>query len=327
VAAPRDVVGTARRRVDHEYRVVGADRGGNLGRHLATDLHPTGRNELRGLAARAREPASHEFGVQPRAPHVENPGPPGSGTVEIGERILQPAMCRLVVRDMLRRRQFVEFGERLERVVDTLDARRLRRLPSARPDGLGEKAGVTETLGVTEILGDVRTEVVSRALGHVVGDVIDVGSWGVVIAHGSTLPVRSRRTTLGGHSCDNLRRILLKEDVTVADADECSIAIAKLAERLRGPDGQRAQGFDRTVSAHITDLGLLFHARLHDGVLDDITAVDAGEGPQAQVRLVMSSDDLLALAAGELSLGSAWLAGRVKVHASFPDLLRLRTML
>ena len=36
---------------------------------------------------------------------------------------------------------------------------------------------------------------------------------------------------------------------------------------------------------------------------------------------------LVSLANGGLSLGSAWLSGRVKVLASLPDLLRLRTMI
>jgi putative sterol carrier protein len=110
----------------------------------------------------------------------------------------------------------------------------------------------------------------------------------------------------------------------VASHDECRAAIAKLATRLSGPGDRRAEGLDRMVSAELSDLGVTFRGHLHDGVLDDITTDD---GPPAQIRLVMSSDDLVKLAGGELSLGSAWLAGRVKVQASLPDLLRLRTMI
>jgi hypothetical protein len=111
----------------------------------------------------------------------------------------------------------------------------------------------------------------------------------------------------------------------VATADECKIAIGQLAARFSRGEGQakRSENLDRTVSATITDLGLQFHGHMHDGVLDDITL---DETPPAQIRLTMTSDDLLALAAGELSLGSAWLGGRLKVHASFPDMLRLRSM-
>jgi hypothetical protein len=119
-----------------------------------------------------------------------------------------------------------------------------------------------------------------------------------------------------------------KEDIAVATPDECKIAIVQLAARFSAGDGRPTDRLDRTVSAMITDLGLLFRGHLHDGVLDDIRdAAGSDEAAPAQIRLSMSSDDLLALAAGELSLGSAWLAGRLKVQASFPDILRLRGML
>jgi hypothetical protein len=111
----------------------------------------------------------------------------------------------------------------------------------------------------------------------------------------------------------------------VATVAECSTAIVELASRLGGPGGdRRADGFDRSVSAEITDLDVTFRGQLHDGVLEDITT---DGGPTAQIRLVLGSDDLLSLAAGRLALGSAWLSGRVKISASFPDLLRLRTLI
>lgn len=110
----------------------------------------------------------------------------------------------------------------------------------------------------------------------------------------------------------------------MASADECKGAIAQLAARLAGPGDSRAEGLDRAVSADVTDLGVVFRGHLHDGVLDDITTA---EGPPADIRLVLSSDDLVLLASGELSLGTAWLSGRVKLKASLGDMLRLRTMI
>jgi hypothetical protein len=109
----------------------------------------------------------------------------------------------------------------------------------------------------------------------------------------------------------------------MATAEQCAAAVRRLAEQFRGSQPQRARGFDRTVSAEITDLGLVYRGHLHDGELEDITS---DVGPRADIRLTMSSDDLLALADGELALGPAWLSGRVKVRASFADLLRLRAM-
>jgi hypothetical protein len=110
----------------------------------------------------------------------------------------------------------------------------------------------------------------------------------------------------------------------VATPDECKAAIAALAARLAGPGDHRADGLDRSVSAEVTDLAVVFRGHLHDGVLDEIST---DEGPPAQIRLILSSDDLVLLAVGELSLGSAWLSGRVKLHASLTDMLRLRTII
>ncbi len=107
----------------------------------------------------------------------------------------------------------------------------------------------------------------------------------------------------------------------MASVDECQVAIGQLAARIGG-DG-RAAGFDRSISATIDDLDVTFRGRLHDGTLDDVTTEP---GPQAQIRMQMSSDDLVAVAAGTLSISQGWLSGRIKVHASLPDLLRLRSM-
>jgi hypothetical protein len=119
-----------------------------------------------------------------------------------------------------------------------------------------------------------------------------------------------------------------KEDLGVATPEECATAVTQLAARLGESEGTQTGGLDRSVSARITDLELVYVGHLHDGVLDDIEVIpDGGDVPKAQLRLAMSSDDLLALAAGELSMGHAWLSGRIKVQASVTDLLRLRTML
>jgi hypothetical protein len=47
---------------------------------------------------------------------------------------------------------------------------------------------------------------------------------------------------------------------------------------------------------------------------------------QADVRITMTSDQLLALAAGDDDFLHAWLRGRVTVSASMRDLLRLRSL-
>jgi hypothetical protein len=100
-------------------------------------------------------------------------------------------------------------------------------------------------------------------------------------------------------------------------------------ERLSGalarvdPDKRESAIAERTVSAYLTDLGVMFNGRLDGAGFHDITTDPA---PRAQLRLSMKSDDLVAMADGDLSFGQAWARGRLKVDASFGDLLRLRRL-
>jgi len=112
----------------------------------------------------------------------------------------------------------------------------------------------------------------------------------------------------------------------MATVEECAAAMRRLADRMRGMDAdtKRATMLDRSLSCHIRDLGVTFGAQLRDGTLHDIRQVDADNG---RIRLSMTSDDLLALVDGSLSFGGAWRSGRVKVHASVFDLLKLRTLI
>lgn len=85
-------------------------------------------------------------------------------------------------------------------------------------------------------------------------------------------------------------------------------------------------GLDRTVSCRFPDLGKVILGRLHDGRIDELRVVDDGpEVPRADVRMTMSSDDLVAMTEGRLSFPKAFLAGKVKVEASLRDMLRLRS--
>jgi predicted lipid carrier protein YhbT len=111
----------------------------------------------------------------------------------------------------------------------------------------------------------------------------------------------------------------------MASIDECEQALHTLAERLRGADSatRHTASVDRTVSCTLRDLDVVFAARLSDGQLGDIRKADTAE---AQIRITLSSDDLLALVAGTLNMASAWATGRVRIDASMRDLLRLRNI-
>lgn len=274
-------------RVGDDHRLVGADRGGRLCRDPACDPDPTSGDELRGLATRARQSAAHQLGVKPRPSHAV-----ALGGIEVGEGVLQPAMNSLVVRDMLARGQVVEFTQRGDGVVDSGHAGWAGRLPADR------------------LVNRVIRQPVDRLIGQ-----LDAG----VLAHDNQLTGPRRRVAPTTHS-----PAVASADVTTVD--ECDRAIKVLASRFGTDGGSRSGGLDRSVSATVTDLGLHYRGHMHDGVLDDIAQAADDEGP-AQIRLTMTADDLLAMASGELSVGSAWLSGRLKVHASLPDMLRVRAML
>lgn len=112
----------------------------------------------------------------------------------------------------------------------------------------------------------------------------------------------------------------------MATPEQCRAALEELASRLAGVDGERKQSIpDRTLSLHLLDLDLMYRGMLHDGALTDIMQSDP-EGPKADIRLSMSSDDLIALTEHRLHFAHAWATGKVRLDASLRDLLRLRSI-
>jgi hypothetical protein len=134
--------------------------------------------------------------------------------------------------------------------------------------------------------------------------------------------------------CDNVerpaRRASDNDDVTdggpqVATVAQCEQALHKLAERLAAADTANSKiDFDRWMTCTIRDLDLVFAGHLTGNRLVDIVEGDARD---AQVRLTMDSDDLIALVDGDLKIASAWATGRVKIDAGVRDLMRLRSIL
>ena len=113
----------------------------------------------------------------------------------------------------------------------------------------------------------------------------------------------------------------------MATKNECAQALDRLAVKLGGLDGDERSRhqLERTVSCQIPDLNVTFHGTLKDARLLNVTSYDDGAAaPQAQIRLSIPSDDLLKLVDGNLNFISAWTSGRIKVNASFGDLLKLR---
>ena len=114
----------------------------------------------------------------------------------------------------------------------------------------------------------------------------------------------------------------------MATVEQCEQAFHDLAVRLASadPSARKKAAFDRTLSCTLDDLDITFAGRLKDGQLTDIRRLDGDESRDAQVRMTMSSDDLLTMVAGKLNMGTAWATGRVKIDASVLDLMRLRSV-
>jgi hypothetical protein len=112
---------------------------------------------------------------------------------------------------------------------------------------------------------------------------------------------------------------------TLAEVDE---AVQGLLDRLSDvdPELRRRYAVERTVACRVRDLQIVYLGRFDDdGVLQDVRTAE--HGGDAQVKLLVSSDDLIALIDGQLSLPAAWATGRLKVDASMLDLLKLRSLL
>lgn len=110
----------------------------------------------------------------------------------------------------------------------------------------------------------------------------------------------------------------------MATVEQCAGALHTLAERMaRSENAKRRAGFNRSLACTLRDLGVSFGGALKDGELVDIRRVETAD---ADIRLDLTSDDLVALVDGHLHLAAAWATGRIKVRAGVRDLLKLRTM-
>ena len=124
----------------------------------------------------------------------------------------------------------------------------------------------------------------------------------------------------------------------MATTQECRAALDTLSGRLAAapPEVRSAAALDRSVSCHLKDLDVTFTGRLRAGGIE-VTDTLAGPHPRpgrsdthrqkTAIRLTMSSDDLVALVAGELDFAHAWATRRLTLDASFRDLLTLRKLL
>ena len=112
----------------------------------------------------------------------------------------------------------------------------------------------------------------------------------------------------------------------MATMEQCMTALEGILGDLAAKPA--AQGLDRSLSCRLTDLGQVVRGRLARGSVRELRTESDGESlEKADIRLTMTSDDLVALTDGQLSFGPAWASGRVKLEAGLRDMLRLRSLL
>ncbi|MGH3156622.1 MAG: SCP2 sterol-binding domain-containing protein [Streptosporangiaceae bacterium] len=114
----------------------------------------------------------------------------------------------------------------------------------------------------------------------------------------------------------------------MATAEDCRKALETLVGRIAtmNPEDRAAHFPERTMSARVPDLGLLFTTRLGPHGADPVEEAAPSAKP-AQIRFTASSDDLVWVAEDPARFARAWLSGKLKVEASFLDLLQFRKFL
>ena len=113
----------------------------------------------------------------------------------------------------------------------------------------------------------------------------------------------------------------------MADVDACNKALQRLAGSLTDLDpALRARHVpNRTVSCTVSDLDVVFVGRVDEHGVHDLKR--SRDGAAADVKVSVTSDDLVALADGREDMVHAWLKGKLQVSAPMRDILRLRSVL
>jgi hypothetical protein len=118
------------------------------------------------------------------------------------------------------------------------------------------------------------------------------------------------------------------EEVLMATADECREALDRLLGQISelDPEQRAANLVERTLSCEVPDLGLTFWTKVSPDGAEPARLAGEGDGT-AQVRFVADSGIVVSISEDPMRFAKLWLGGRVKVHASWRDVLRLRKFL
>jgi predicted lipid carrier protein YhbT len=110
----------------------------------------------------------------------------------------------------------------------------------------------------------------------------------------------------------------------LASTEEVERKLEELIARL-GSERELGRSLPdrRALALHVVDLDADWWTEVEEGLPGPLRR-GAPEDPD--ITITADSDDLVALIDGEGSLFSAYLSGRVRIEASFSDLLHLRRL-
>ena len=105
--------------------------------------------------------------------------------------------------------------------------------------------------------------------------------------------------------------------------------LRELIKRLKQADSQVHSSLaeslpdPRIIQIVIPDLEATYWTEMSGGVMGRL---HPGPPPSADIRIRCSSDHMVEMVDGKRSLFSSYLAGQLKIDASFTDMLRLRKL-
>jgi hypothetical protein len=126
----------------------------------------------------------------------------------------------------------------------------------------------------------------------------------------------SHRATLGtGDRVATKRQVESKLRELIKKLDQTEQGVEALSHAL--PER-------RVIEVYVSDLEATFWTELTDGRMGALRRGESEDEPD--MRLEVESDDLIDIIDGRRSMFSSYVAGRMKVEASFSDIMRLRRL-
>lgn len=114
----------------------------------------------------------------------------------------------------------------------------------------------------------------------------------------------------------------------MASMSEVGEALERLMARLDGNEANVRSAIPghKVLRCRVPDVDTSWYSVIDDGHVSPPSEQPPADG-QVDVTLQVNSDDLIDLVEERISFLSAFLSGKVRVDASFTDLLRMRNLL